>query len=711
MSRKGALKTGKSDADNIAKSCDMRQLRDVRAVRVHRERLKYLFASGKKPRDPGPTPSMEEQTFWKEKFRQNPFLLVRNGAFLIKAKEKGFVRFEPNGEQLDIIDFCEECWLQGIIPQPMILKCRQDGMSTLAEIIMLALEVALGECYTHVVANKDFTCLKMLKIQRNAILGLPLWMRPNPANMRDNDKGLEIDDEASGIVGVQVQTGSANLGEDIGLGDPAQFRHYTEIEIWKKPADVFGALEAAEVWSFPAIHIQETTGRNEGSPYYNSWFELWNAQHSSDKSVRDAITPGCKAFFFAWYRHANYRTKLTRPEEVFWADMDDAMHDTFKLHGCDAEQANWYMIKYNKALSKRTPIEKLRREFPFTPEEAFIGGSYSVFDKEKIKMMGHRAATMKKVKLKELRKTSAPNKILDGWKPFFSQAELIWNTDGSKPAHFHDSMVGGWYIWEVPRKGHWYTVSCDIAEGKDNDADDQDYSVTDVWRWSYDDRIDAPCITQVAQFRSQKSVPDDQAHGAFAVSTLYKNADGENAQIIFERNNNGRLFQETVKLYEGWNLHRHYNTDKDGRTFVEFGIQVTTGGLNVQRAKNTLVGYLRSAIKQDMMWANSRDTVAEYGHFIKDDDGAYHARGDEHDDTVSTSYLAIENIRVANNGIIEPIPVVADGAFNIVEQPEQSEINEARSIALFEKHIKDFQSAESSMSGQQLLREGFKCGV
>src|SRR5690606_18629917 len=195
------------------KPCDLKELARPNATRKRRERLEYLFASGEKPRDPGPTPTVEEQEFWRERFRENPFLLVRHKAFLIKTKSKGLQRFEPNDEQLEVLDFIEWCWERKIIPEPVILKCRQDGMSTLSELCLLACEVAIGECYSHVVANSKKNCTKMLKIQRNALLGLPLWMRPELG--RDNDETLEIDDEAAGIVGVQVQTDTARAGEDI----------------------------------------------------------------------------------------------------------------------------------------------------------------------------------------------------------------------------------------------------------------------------------------------------------------------------------------------------------------------------------------------------------------------------------------------------------------------------------------------------------------
>lgn len=666
----------KNDEPEMAEPCDLRQLEDPRASAVRRKRLEYLF-------DTGLTPCDKEQKIWRAEFRKNPFILLRCGALYIKAKTAGFVRFRPWGAQLQIIEHCEWCWERGIPPDCTVVKCRQDGISTLSELILVALEISVGACYSHIVGMIDETCLKMLRIQKTAFERLPVWLRPNfdDAGNRRNDKFLEINAPEVGIDGVQVQTNSSIAREKIGRGDPAQFRHYTECPFYIEQALVFAALSGAKVTAFPSFEIKESSGNRKNDPF-----------HKGYKANRESSDPGVKCFFFGWHIHEEYERPLPTNTNIveFWEKIqadDPDLFAKFQEHKCTPEKANWYLWKREKELANGMAADLFKREFPFDEDEAFIGGSAQTFKKEVLDAHDSYRKRWTNGRLADIGLTASLRDIPLDWKPKFARCRMVWNSeDKETPPRLEDSPhLGELMVWERARKGHTYIIVVDPAENKlaiPGVLESGDFTVIDVWRQTYDPRCELREMVQVAQLRSRTTPPDEAARYAHALSLLYKSKGSRSSTVIFERNNQGYAFEVAAKRLRT-NLFQRYKEVGLTTHFVEHGIQTTRG--DGDAAKTSMVVQTRDTYDNGLLRPMSWRTLEEMGDYAKNEKGQYSAPTGLNDDTVSTLYLFCAAVRGMNRDVCAPTAVRADGDVNLADQPDEPEIDEARASAAWEK--------------------------
>lgn len=101
-------------------------------------------------------------------------------------------------------------------------------------------------------------------------------------------------------------------------------------------------------------------------------------------------------------------------------------------------------------------------------------------------------------------------------------------------------------IWELPRKGHRYVISVDVADGIGKDR-----SVADVFRLGTLEEGEE----QVAQFLSDDVAPRALAGVIDAIGHLYTWPDGREALVVIENNNHGISVQDTLQLHLGY---RHF---------------------------------------------------------------------------------------------------------------------------------------------------------
>lgn len=609
--------------------------------------------------------------------RRNPFILMRCGAYFVKTKEDDIRRFAPWSEQLDVINHRQECWLNQIVAEVWALKCRQDGISTETELSNLSMGIALGSSYMHIVGNEVDNAEKMLQITRLAVTGLPYWMRPDEKKMRDSRvKGVfEISDPEVGIQSLSIKTDTARKDEVIGRGEPAQIRHYTECEFWYKQETAFATLRGAQVWSFPATQTCETTGnKTMDSVFHKRFFALWGKD--------DPTKPGKKAFFFPWFRHAKYRTALIgiSPED-FWAKLENEDVDSYeklKAYGCDVEQANWYSDVVSEFRDGGIPLDFMRREFPFTPEEAFLGGSSTVFDGDKIRDFQLNAKRFYFGKADGLGVTAYPVKpVADDWKSPKVRGRVRYDVDLTESEFVVDATKWNSIQYERPRKGHNYLVTCDASENKLTDpgiSATSDWTRIKVFRTTADPRCDEMTLATVFALRSKQIDVLEAARVCVALSRIYRNSDGSQSTISFEHNLQGTAF-EVEAHRNGGKLSEQFKEIGIRQHFVGFGVHVTGG--QSEASKNRSVALLREAIATGNYKPLDEDEIHELSIFECDERGRYHAPRGSHDDTVSCARLLCVYVASIGAGKVEVKRVIADGDINLVEQPEPDEIEEA----------------------------------
>ena len=625
--------------------CDLEKLKGTSGLSERRrlDRLTYLFESGH-------LPSEEEIGLWKtDLLKRKPSIIIRARGLMIRSKSSGVIRMTPTAIQTEVLDFLDFCWENKLVANVSILKARQVHMSTLAQLYMACCWIAIGECYCQIVGDMITRTLTMLRIQRWGIRGLPVWLRPKFE--RESDKGHTVNDDDVGIMGVEVSVATADKGEDVEVGLPSQFRHYTELPRWWQGGEAaLAVLAGAEVKTFPAWTIVESTGRSPNDAFGKRFLKAM---------VPDPERPERKGFFFAWYRLEEYRHPLPKglTEAEFWGRMGVAEREQFHAHGCDAEQANWYL----RSIAEVQDTVTFRREFPFDIHEAFLGTGSGVLDLEEIERQTTLARMWKSGNMEDIPVVSAPAWPCDempmDWAPRFARCELrpipAATPNDPPSAFFGNPSAGSWRVWELPRVGHIYIVAVDVAEGKRVKGADPDSTIIDVLRITYEPDIDVPRLVQVAQLKSESLPPEFAARAAHGVSMIYRAPSKRGGMVLYERNNHGSAFQLVASALRT-NLYVH--VEEAGATpggAPEYGIHVR-GGSNSNASKSVLVGLLRDSFAGGFLHFNSVETLDQFRTFEQLANGSFGAPQGLHDDCVSASYLAVECARRENRGFQGP---------------------------------------------------------
>lgn len=192
---------------------------------------------------------------------------------------------------------------------------------------------------------KDISVKKLVRTISKMYATLPVFMRRKYSVC--NDHQITFEDTGATIFGY------AAGGRGGARSDVATFVLMTEFAFYPNQEEFLISIDAI-VGSEGTIII-ETTADGPGDVYH----EL----------VMDASAGRgeYKLCFFPWTHHDRYRLKPPKgfeltPEEI-------------KL-GLDAEQAAW---RRRKIVALKNRVEQFRREYPLTPEDAFIDSSSSFF--------------------------------------------------------------------------------------------------------------------------------------------------------------------------------------------------------------------------------------------------------------------------------------------------------------------------------------------
>lgn len=226
---------------------------------------------------------------------------------------------------------------------------------------------------THHASVSKSLFVKLKKMYKN----LPHDKYPNlfPKTLLNNRDELYLEN------GSRVIIATAN-GEDSISGNTFQFIHLSEMA--KYPAQVQEEIIATCI---PALAKNESSAIIiESTAYgYNTYQEMFMKAYRDKESV-------WKAFFFSWLAKA-YQTQFKQvfdgAEAWFRANnqgrrmtYDDLEHDEKILR--DKYGATYRQLMFRRYYIQTNSLEKFRREFPTTPDEAFMETNKSVFDTAKI---------------------------------------------------------------------------------------------------------------------------------------------------------------------------------------------------------------------------------------------------------------------------------------------------------------------------------------
>jgi len=299
----------------------------------------------------------------------NDFKLFAKNFIMIVDNNGDTVPFILNPEQ--------EQFINEMSKYNIILKGRQIGFTTLSLAYMLYSACTKPDTsyiiMTHHASVSKSLFVKLKKMYKN----LPHNKYPNlfPKTLLNNRDELYLDNGSRIII-------ATAQGEDAISGNSFQMIHLSEMA--KYPADVQEEIIATCI---PALAKNESSAIIIESTAYghNTYQEMFMKAWRDKESV-------WRSHFYSWLAKAyekQFKHTFDEAEAWFRANnngrrmtYEDIDHDEKILR--DKYGATYRQLMFRRYYIATNSLEKFRREFPTTPDEAFMETNKSVFDTAKI---------------------------------------------------------------------------------------------------------------------------------------------------------------------------------------------------------------------------------------------------------------------------------------------------------------------------------------
>jgi hypothetical protein len=458
-------------------------------------------------------------------FKKHPFDKLKWGLLKIETKLDGLTYMTCNAEQRVLLAAIIEDWEANRPVRHIDLKARQVGITTFYQAATYCILSTQSYKGANCVADLIEKCEHQVEMFNTFHENEPEWVRPVKIKAT---KPLTLDDKAKGIRKNRVRFESAERRDSVGRSFTFQIGHFTEVPFW--PPDVvdkvINSLKKCVPFGGGTAIFEESTGNNVGDVFYKRWH-----------AAREGNLGGYRAFFFPVQMHEDYRKPLPRgmSDEEFIEGLSESDQERMKMEGVTVEFMNWYTSQRAEEMLENDVTELLFcREFPMTPEEAFLGANSNFFDIQRCK--GDIGRTNRQDRQRPCRMDELPESssflvpTTEDGKIAFSRCvlETDWQRRYVNP-RFIDAedlttvREAYWVLWERPRKGHDYILAADPSTGKlaiKNVKTSRDNAALGIWRITYDDR-EYKRFVQVGQLVAKGIGPKELAREAVAASLIY----------------------------------------------------------------------------------------------------------------------------------------------------------------------------------------------
>jgi hypothetical protein len=277
----------------------------------------------------------------------------------IRTKEGQILPFELNKVQKDLLKAVEEQMRNTGKVRVIILKARQQGLSTFVHAWLYWYLSQHKAKKGLVVAHVADSTRALFDMYKRTHAEMPEMMRP--ATTYSSRKELQF---AGLDTGIMVATAG---GDGIARGETITHTHLSEVAFWPKATakDNLNALsQAIPNTSETAVFIESTANGMSG-PFYERWMGAVDGSN------------GYIPFFSPWFDSDEYRVEA--PANL---ELTPEEEDLVKRYGLDNEQ-----LMFRRQKISQDGREKFMQEYPANAEEAFIASGRPVFNPEQIHAM------------------------------------------------------------------------------------------------------------------------------------------------------------------------------------------------------------------------------------------------------------------------------------------------------------------------------------
>ena len=374
----------------------------------------------------------------------DPFIL--EDVNILKDVIEAAFKIQPYGEtqrELILINSSQDRFIDEYFRQMkegpvrvVIVKGRRCGMSTITQILMII------ECFVRAGLRAAIVAPKKEAIAETIFKQLCKPM------LDALDVSMQSKAYSKGVGdGFELKKNAATLRidyEDKIVGVAMDFIHITEAAYFKDLGEFLSHARPTIAPEARNAIIMESTAAAFGDGFHEQWLDAERGKSS--------FAP----MFFSWFDH-ELNTKAFLSEEEKKAFREDIKPGVTKewgdemgllIQGVGLEQLHW---RRDRIVDDKLP--KFHREYPSTPEEAFLQTDMNVFDVYSLKW------------------------YLDN---HVKEPEIIGNFEILRPFHHEVAPIltptypGYAHIWEAPFPDNEYCIGVDVAEGR------QDFSVAAI---------------------------------------------------------------------------------------------------------------------------------------------------------------------------------------------------------------------------------------
>lgn len=361
----------------------------------------------------------------------------------IVNKDGNQVPFVLNPIQKKIEDKIKELESQGKPARIIVLKARQEGVSTYTQAKFLCRTVKNKNRNALVVAHRDDSTNAIFDKAKYSNSCLPDHIKPlqRASNARELifDTPVTHKGKGQGLNSkIKVQTAGS---DGIGRSDTYHYIHLSEFAFYSgDPLKALSGINSSVPSVVGTIVIIESTANGN-----NSFKTLWDLAESGEN---DYIP-----MFFSWFDYPDYQMPVTEEERIeimsSLNEYEQGLVDNYEL---PAERIKWYRWKLKNDCNGDKDL--MKQENPSHSKEPFLSTGRPFFDNEKVSM-----------RIEQLKKQY---KIKPPRRGYFI---FEWNDPDSKDKikdssiRFADSPNGYIYIYEEPKSGHPFVFGGDTALG------------------------------------------------------------------------------------------------------------------------------------------------------------------------------------------------------------------------------------------------------
>lgn len=410
----------------------------------------------------------------------------------IRTKNGSVITLKPNHIQRIVVDRVLQKLVSGEPIRFIILKARQQGVSTIVEALIYWWTVTHKGQQSKIIAHNTDTSEYLYNMFRTFYDNSNPIFQPKTKYNTRND--LTFDNEESPNKGLKSQIDTATAeNSGTGRGQTVQWLHASEVALWPKGQEIVaGLMQAVPLLPNTAIFL-ESTANGIGDYFHTTW---------------EAAQRGESLFeplFFPWSIHEEYQIK---PPVQFKLTKEEKL--VRKEHNLTYAQIYW---RRKKRLEFTGDEKRFYQEYPLTDTEAFLASGNPRFDTTKLAQMQLKCYDAPTYELFSKR-TSLEHKIT---------AKIMENAPLK--------------VWTPPQVGQEYVIGADVAEGIE-----EDYSVATV--------MDKITHQTVARFRGDLE-PADFGEYLSILGTWYNDA-----LIGAEINNHGLTAVQRLRDVGYNNLYR-----------------------------------------------------------------------------------------------------------------------------------------------------------